>query len=101
MSLSDDIAKAEQRARDAVLVGIIGYVDVLDDDDSTSQEAYQRIHTALTRYAAVCRLAGRWEEHIGAVYEAFSQERADQHEAGCGFAPDVRADLARLMEGCP
>ena len=77
MTLSDDIAEAEQRAREAAERAWLMY-------EATPEKA-KRAAAALTRYAAVCRLAGRWEQHRGECH------------GKCLQISGFRADLTKLM----
>ena len=79
MTLSDDIAKAEQRAQARVNDAIVNEVDGSNTDTAAATNA------ALTRYAAVCRLAGRWEQHRGECH------------GKCLQISGFRADLTKLM----
>ena len=73
MTLTEGLAEAEQRARTLMTVEAAGCCG--------GCKPYTK---AIDRYAAVCRLAGRWEALPG-------QQAGDR----------IAADLARLMEGCP
>ena len=90
MTLSDDIAKAEQRARAAVVQTVQEHWD-WPPAGAPEIKACKVTAAALNRYAAVCRLAGRWEQHeadfVGDAEDAVMLE--------------IERDLARLMEGCP
>ena len=89
MSLGDDLEAAERRARSSVLqtqanlngLALSQYQGVAD----ALTRARAAADAGLDRYAAVCRLTGRWVAHV--CYR------------DCGTNEKIAAELARLMEG--
>lgn len=80
MTLTDEIAAAEQRARDAVIKEIVLYGEVRG-------VRVTHIGPKLDRYAAACKLAGRWDGRV-----IFNDEQDAELEA------EIAAELAALVQ---
>lgn len=85
MSLSDDIAAAEARAREIVMLKAATWATAAKypTEFSPPEELAAEIMVSVDRLAAVCRLAGRWE-HMAATSVDF-------------YEPQMRAELAALV----
>lgn len=80
-TLSEELAAAEQQAREAVL-----HIATAAIVFGAKPDTHLAMRAALERYGAVCRLAGRWDQ----VADAFGGPVN-------GIEYRVRAELARLM----